>query len=126
MATQPVELSSLFCASRAPFPRRPPPKSIVRSKNRFHAAALEILLDALVERLAVDLERLGDRAHGGVDLRVAVRVADDERRHQEAPLDRLLQEQGPELLRRLTLFVARRVDEVAGPPEHLEVLAQPV
>ena len=50
------------------------------------------------ESAGVDLERAVHRLQGAVDVRVGVRVADDQRRHDHAAADRLLQEERAEVL----------------------------
>ena len=69
-------------------------------KTGWTGPALEKPLDAAVESLAVDGQRAAQRLDRPVDVGVLVRVAHDERRHQDAALDRLLQHERPEGLRR--------------------------
>ena len=59
-------------------------------------------------------------------VRVVVGIADDERRHEHATADRLLQQQRPVRLRRLPVWVQGRVHEIATETNRCDVVLQAV
>ena len=63
------------------------------AKDRLHGAALKVMFDAILERATVDVQGLADRLDRVRDVGLAVRVAHDERGHEQAALDGLLQEE---------------------------------
>src|SRR5262245_22040256 len=84
----------------------------------------QIPFDAVLERSPVDAQRLPDPIDGRIDQRIRMRIADDHRRHDEPSKQGLSQEQGSKSLRRLPLCVPRRVHEIAGTPQYIEVPVQ--
>src|SRR4249920_1878843 len=83
-------------------------------------------LDAIVECPSVNFECTRHRLYRPVDHRVIVRIADHERRRQHAALDQFLQEKRPELLRRLTVRIARAIEHCAGSSGEGEVALESV
>src|SRR5262249_10146676 len=77
---------------REPKPRRGP-DSPAPVEHRPRRRAGQVALDAVLERARVDLERAVHGFDRVLDVAVGVRVAHDQRRHQHAAPDRLLQEE---------------------------------
>src|SRR5690606_3351101 len=89
-------------------------------------AAYEVSLDSVFERAGINRQRAVDRLDRLVDIRVLMRVADDERRRQDAPADYLLKEERAEGLRGLTLCVTGDVGKTGFASDDLEVIGDPM
>src|SRR5262249_50232911 len=106
------------CAKRGK-PRRP--SSTGRASATVEHGARrtpgEVPFDAVAHGARVHRERAADRVDRAIDVRVRVRIAHDQGRHDDAALDRLLQEERAKLLRRTPVRSARSEQEVARAPD---------
>src|SRR5271165_2126184 len=87
---------------------------------------MQVLLNPFVERLPINAMRLEHRLGGLLNVRVAVRKTDHERRRDHAPPDQLLQEECAERLRGFLIFVASGEHEITGPAENLKETREPI
>ena len=80
--------------------------------DRFHRAADKMIVHSVFQCFFVNPERFSNTFNSAINVLVGVRETHDQRRHEQTTLDGFLQEQGSEGLRRILVFIARRIDEV--------------
>jgi len=88
-------------------------ESIVLAEYNVTSTSDEIMFGAVLQGSLVDSQCSVYRLDRAINVPAVVRVAHDERGRQNPALDQLLEEQGTEHLRGLTLLVSREEDQVA-------------